>query len=224
MGADPTTELDVNGLLQLKLSLEEKFSTFKQLDGEILELVEDVAIEDEIEQADAYNYGYAATVIIDKHCPPVVRSRTPDRSRTSPVPALEPTGAATRVGLPKLGIRPFTLLCFGIPGIHSSMCEIDKIIRSLVEKSVAEAISGLTLTVDNYQEAVGIHNKLLKKLMENLLAFEPLTSQHKLRELHHLLDVVEAQIRGLKSRVWFVWQLAHFSTTPESCLSSYTWL
>ena len=34
---DPTTELDVKGLLQLKLSLNEKLSTLKTLDGEILE-------------------------------------------------------------------------------------------------------------------------------------------------------------------------------------------
>ena len=52
--ADPTTELDVKGLLQLKLSLDEKLSTLKKLDREILELVEEEAVEEEIEQADAY--------------------------------------------------------------------------------------------------------------------------------------------------------------------------
>ncbi len=40
-----TTELDVNLLLQLKLSLEEKLSTLKQLDGEILDLVEDTTVD-----------------------------------------------------------------------------------------------------------------------------------------------------------------------------------
>ena len=44
---DPTTEIDIKGLLQLKLSLDEKLS---KLDGEILELVDDGAVE-EIEQA-----------------------------------------------------------------------------------------------------------------------------------------------------------------------------
>ena len=89
--ADPTTELDVNGLLQLKLSLDEKLSTLKKLDGEILELVEDGAVEEEIEQADAYKEKvYAATVNIDKHCTPVMVSRTPDPTRASPTPAREP--------------------------------------------------------------------------------------------------------------------------------------
>jgi len=89
--SDPTKELDVNVLLQLKLSLDEKLSTLKQLDGEILELVEDEAVDDEIEQADAYKERvYAATVNIDKHCTPVVASRTPDRTRGSPVLSREP--------------------------------------------------------------------------------------------------------------------------------------
>ena len=79
-----TTELDVNGLLQLKLSLHEKLSTLKTLDGEILELVEDAAVEDEIEQADAYKEKvYAATVDIDKHCTSIAASRTPDTTRAS---------------------------------------------------------------------------------------------------------------------------------------------
>ena len=70
--ATPTSELDVKRLLQLKLSLEEKLSTIKQLDGEILDLVEDEAVEGEIEQADAFKATvYAATVAIDKHCTPM---------------------------------------------------------------------------------------------------------------------------------------------------------
>ena len=84
---DPTTELDVKGLLQLKLSLNEKLSTLKTLDGEILELVEDAAVEDEIEQADAYKEKvYAATVDIDKHCTSIAASRTPDTTRASQRP------------------------------------------------------------------------------------------------------------------------------------------
>ena len=62
IAATPTSKLDVKRLLQLKLSLEEKLSTIKQLDGEILDLVEDGALEEEIEQADAFKATvYAAT-------------------------------------------------------------------------------------------------------------------------------------------------------------------
>lgn len=106
--ADPTTKLDVRGLLQLKHSLDEKLSTLKKLNGEILELVEDRELEEEIEQADAYKEKvYAATVDIDKHCTPDVVSRSPEATRVSPMPAREPVDSTTRVRLPKLSIRPF---------------------------------------------------------------------------------------------------------------------
>lgn len=160
--AEPTLELNVKRLLQLKLSLEEKLSTLKQLDGEILDLVDDGAVEEEVEQADPFKEKiYAATVNIDKHCAP---GGSPDRSRTSPEPAWDPASRSppvTRVKLPKLAIHPFnsdntTRTTFWDSfefAIDSStgLSEIDKFnyLRSLVEKSAAEAISGLTLTADN---------------------------------------------------------------------------
>ena len=35
--------------------------------------------------------------------------------------------------------------------------------------------------------------------MDILLSLEPVTSQHNLRGLRHLYDLVESQVRGLKS-------------------------
>ena len=121
--APPTSELDVRRLLQLKLSLEEKLSTIKQLDGEILDLVEDEAVEGEIEQANAFKATvYAATVTIDKHCTPMAATGgSTAHSRTSPEPA-RPTAPHSppiaRVKLPKLAIRPLMSLHgrrFGTP-------------------------------------------------------------------------------------------------------------
>ena len=170
--ADPTTELDVKGLLQLKLSLDEKLSKLKKLDGESLELVEDRAVEEEIEQADAYKERvYAATVNIDKHCTSVAISRSPEAIRASPPPAREPADSTTRVRLPNLSIRPFNGDMTTWPTFWDSfestidsgtaLSQIDKFnyLRSLVEKSAAEAISGLTLIADNYKEAVTILKK-----------------------------------------------------------------
>ena len=45
---------DKSALLQMKLSLNEKLGTLKRLDGEILELTEDVKVVEEIEQADSF--------------------------------------------------------------------------------------------------------------------------------------------------------------------------
>ena len=86
---------------------------------------------------------------------------------------------------------------------NPGLSEIDKFnyLKSLLEKSAAEAISGLTLTADNYKEAVSIlkkdlaiSNKLLP--MDILLKTEAVSLHHNLR---HLYDIVESQVRGLKS-------------------------
>ena len=75
-----------------------------------------------------------------------------------------------------------------------------------MEKSAAEAISVLTLTADNYKEAMlilkkrfGNKQQIITKHMDILLSLEPVTSQHNLRGLRHLYDLVESQVRGLKS-------------------------
>ena len=127
--ADPTTELDVKGLLQLKLSLkgflqlklslkgllqlklslDKKLITLEKLDGEILELVEDEAVEEETERADAYKESvYAATVNIHKHCTRVnvAVSRSPEANRASPTSDKGLADSTTRVRLPKLPFAP----------------------------------------------------------------------------------------------------------------------
>ena len=54
-------------LAQLKLSLQEKLETLKQLDSEVLELTEDKDLEAEIQSAHDYKDGvYAAVVGIDE--------------------------------------------------------------------------------------------------------------------------------------------------------------
>ena len=77
-----------------------------------------------------------------------------------------------------------------------------------MEKSAAKAIFGLTLTSDNYKEAVSILKKrfgnkqqIITKHMYILLNVEPVPSQHNLHRLCHLYmyDLVESQVRGLKS-------------------------
>ena len=70
-----------------------------------------------------------------------------------------------------------------------------------MEKSAAEAISGLTLTADNYKEAVTILKKIfgnkqqiITKHMDILLSLNPVTSQYKLHKLQQLFDLVESHL------------------------------
>ena len=58
-----TGGLAVEKLLQLKVSLNEKLQTLKALNGEILLLVDDDALEDEIKQADVLSERLQQSII-----------------------------------------------------------------------------------------------------------------------------------------------------------------
>ena len=78
--------------------------------------------------------------------------------------------------------------------------------NTLLEAPAAEAISGLKLTAANYNEAVAILQRrfgtkqlIITKQMDVLLNIDAVASTHSLKGLRHLYDVVESQVRGLKS-------------------------
>ena len=88
------------------------------------------------------------------------------------------------------------------------LSDIDKFnyLNSLLERSAREAVSGLTLTSANYREAISILKKrfgnkqqIISRHMEILLNVEPVTSQHDLKGLRHLFDLIESHVRSLKS-------------------------
>ena len=70
MRLESTTEreLVITKLMQCKLTLEEKLSTIKRYDHEILELVEDEEVEDEIDQADTFNERMHRAIITKNCC------------------------------------------------------------------------------------------------------------------------------------------------------------
>ena len=138
---------------------------------------------------------------------------------------IEPTVAAPttpahgyKVRLPKLTIKPFNgKLTAWTPfwdsfnsAIHANpdLSKVDKFnyLRSMVSHSALEAISGLTLTGDNYDEAIEILQKrfgnkqlIINKHMEQLLNVDSVTSPYDVKGLRHLYDVIESNVRSLKS-------------------------
>ena len=108
MGAPDSDKIDKSKISQLKLSLEEKLATVKQLDGDILELTEDDKVDEEIEQADLFKEGiYTAIVCIERLlvatpiAPPTIPHVTPRESERAP------DASGHRVKLPKLMLKPF---------------------------------------------------------------------------------------------------------------------
>ena len=91
---------------------------------------------------------------------------------------------------------------------NPSLSDIDKFnyLNSLLENTAADAISGLTLTSGNYNEAIVILKKrfgnkqlAINEHMDILLNLDPVTSVQNLKGLRSLYDTVESHIRALKS-------------------------
>ena len=141
-----------------------------------------------------------------------------DLSRGSSVSPHSHVVSATRVKLPKLTLKKFNGdLTKWTPfwdSFESSidhnpdLSEVDKFnyLNSLLEGPASEAISGLKLTAANYLEAIAIlrrrfgnKQQIITKHMDVLLTVEPITSQSDLRGLRRLYDLVESQVRGLRS-------------------------
>ena len=94
--------------------------------------------------------------------------------------------------------------------IHNNdeLSSVDKFnyLNTLLEDSAAAAVAGLTLTSANYGEAVEILKKrfgnkqmIIAKHMDILMNLEAVSSQHDLKGLRHLYNLVESHTRGLAS-------------------------
>ena len=203
-------------LSQLKMSLQEKLDVLKQLDGEMLELVDEEGLAEDIEQSDEFKERTYAAVIRIEECrvwalgPPSAETPRPkDPAGPSPAPPVN------KVKLRTLTIRPFngeltawTTFCTTAVHDNPALSDIAKFnyLRSLLESTALDAIAGLTLTATNYREAVSILEKrfgnkqqIVAKHMDALLNVEAVTSPSHLKGLRHLHDLVESHVRSLKS-------------------------
>ena len=199
----------------------------KQLDAEILDLVQEDELELEIEQADVFAERVQRAIIdannaidvreVPATLPTVSGVRTSDTLHSLPPPPVISTHS-TKVKLPKLSLKKFNgdltkwstfWDCFE-SSVHgnSELSDVDKLnyLNSLLEGTAAEAVSGLKLTAVNYSEAIAILKKrfgnkqqIITKHMEILLHIEPVTSQYNIKGLRHLYDLVESQVRGLQA-------------------------
>ena len=100
-GDSPST----SKLVQVKLSLMEKLDVLKQLDGEILELIEEEALAEEIEHSDEFRDGLHASVVRIGECCSMMLAPPPRAMPTSR--GLAGSSSSYGVKLPKLSIRPF---------------------------------------------------------------------------------------------------------------------
>ena len=168
-------------------------------------------------QADLYKERIYSTLISieDTLKPSTATASVASATATRPVPSTTPEN---KVRLPKLTIKPFNgKLTAWTPfrdsfnsAIHENpeLSKVDKFnyLRSMVTHAAAEAICGLTLTSANYDEAIEVLKKrfgnkqlIVNKHMEQLLNVEGVSSQHDVKGLRHLYDVIESNVRSFKS-------------------------
>ena len=89
--------------------------------------------------------------------------------------------------------------------IHQNPGLSDHYLKSLLEKSAADAIAGLALTAANYGEAIlilkcfGDKRQICCRYMDILLSVDVVTSDQNLKVLCHLYDHVESHVHSLKS-------------------------
>ena len=173
-------------LSTLKLALEAKQKTLKELDAEIVVLTPDEELDDEIQQADECQENiFEVLVQVGRTLTPVTAPTAPattERTATLPPATVDratdepedrggtrPHGAKVR--LPKLSLPHFNGDLMKWPtfwdsydsAIHnnSELTDVDKFnyLRSLLERTALDAVAGLTLSAANYQEAVEILQK-----------------------------------------------------------------
>ena len=75
-----------------------------------------------------------------------------------------------------------------------------------LEKTASEAIVGLAITNANYEEAItilktrfGNKQMIVNKHTDDLINMAPVYSNHDLRGMRRLYDLVEVHVRGLKA-------------------------
>ena len=211
--------LDTDILTQLKVTLDDKLIVLKDLDAEILDMVEEDNLTNEIEQADDFKGSIYAILVKMERVLKVSAEPEPKRiGNSSHSDSTSFAHGECHVKLPKLSIQPFGGdLTFWTPfwesyrtAIHDNpkLTDTEKFnyLRSFLVGNALDAISGLSLTAPNYTEAVfilekrfGNKQRIVAKHMDALMNIEAVTSQHNLRALRRLYDNVESHTRSLKS-------------------------
>ena len=91
---------------------------------------------------------------------------------------------------------------------NEELSSVDKFnyLNTLLEGAAAEAVAGLTLTSANYSEAVGVLKKrfgntqmIIARHMDALMNLATVSSQHNVKDLRQLYNLVESHTRCLGS-------------------------
>lgn len=214
------SEVTLELLEELKAQISEKQLNLRKLDSEVEALLTTDLIEKEIEASESYQEKIiACSSKISSRIKYILRSEEKKSgvNETKTEQILAVTGEH-KIRLPKLTIDKFSgdsssWLSFWSQyenAIHNNkdLTAIDKFnyLHSLVSGTASNAISGFSLTRDNYTEAVellkarfGRKDLVINAHISKLLNLEPVKNSNNTFALRRLYDSIEIQIRNLNS-------------------------
>lgn len=224
-GGDPTV---LKKLKSLRCILLDKLSELKILDNEIIDLVDETKIDVsnscdfasaiqacivdletaiEAEENTGKGQDIQGTTLGSQNSNSSIQAGTQSNASTIP----------THAKLPKLELRKFSgdpinwlPFCESFESaIHenTTLSDVERFqyLKSLLEGSAAETISGLALTSSNYNHAVQLLDKrfgnkqvIFSKHIELLMQLPKVSDGSYLKQLRQLLDRTEAAVRSLK--------------------------
>ena len=224
---DPTV---LKKLKSLRCTLLDKLSELKILDSEIIDLVDETKIEEDVSNSCDFASAIQAC-IVDLETAIEAEENTGkgqdiqgttlnSQNSNSSIQAGTQSKASiipTHAKLPKLELRKFS----GDPinwhpfwesfesAIHknTTLSDVERFqyLKSLLEGSAAQTISGLALTSSNYDHAVQLLDKrfgnkqvIISKHIELLMQLSKVSDESDLKQLRQLLDRTEAAVRSLK--------------------------
>ena len=211
---------DVLSLRQNKLLLEEKLKTIKDIDDQILELVDDEEeIEKEIDEAGLFRENVRTTLLEIEEKLKSLEIREITESRTTHGGANTAAhGGASFTKLPRLQLRKY----YGKPhkwqefwdsfkaSVDSnpslSNCLKLEYLKAQCEGEAYQSVAGLELTDHNYGIAIellkrrfGQRQIILNSHVDTLLKVNPVRKHADTTELRKFFDLIETHNRGLQS-------------------------
>ena len=217
--AATTEEFNENVRIEIEATLKAiktKRQHISDLDGKILDLLDEANIEEDVEEAGNFELQTTKDVaFIQDYLMKKLKPKMEKKRETK-------TGvremAKSRVKLPKIFIKKF----YGDPTtwqqffemfeatvhINESLSNIEKFsyLKGYLGGAAENCIDGLTLSNDNYEIAVNLLKEryanpqlTIAAHMNKLLQVEKVSSSKNCRELRQLYDQIESHVRSLKT-------------------------
>ena len=207
-----TGELDLEALSAVKIKLQEKCDTLKNLENDILSfLTTESEIAEAIEAADERDFELRITIqkIISRELSAQKAQNGPQISRaeTSSVKTKLPAIQIKRFhGDPKLFNNFYQQFVATVDSQNIEGVTKFTYLKSLVGGEAERAISGLAVTSENYAHALEILQKrfgnpqlVINTLMADFVRIEGVKNMVDTQGLRRLCDTVESGLRGLES-------------------------